>query len=53
LNLNPKTQARRGLRVYNTTNGIVTLRKHVSVDHSIIFLKIEEEVNNPLKKEER
>jgi hypothetical protein len=37
LNLNSKTQVKRGLIIYNTTNGITTLRKHVNVDHSIIF----------------
>jgi hypothetical protein len=41
LNLNPKTQARKGLIIYNTMNGIATLRKHVNSDHFeiiIIFL---------------
>jgi hypothetical protein len=33
LNLNPKTQARKGLVKYNTMNGIATLRKHVNLDH--------------------
>jgi hypothetical protein len=38
LNLNPKTQGRRGLIIYNTTNGIITLKKHVNVDYSnLIF----------------
>jgi len=31
LNLNPITQARKGLIIYNTTNGISTLRKHVNL----------------------
>jgi len=52
LNLNPKTQTRRGLIIYNTTNGIVALRKHGSVDHSILFFKIKKKVNKPLQKEE-
>ncbi len=30
LNVNPKIQARKGLIIYNTTNGIATLRKHVN-----------------------
>jgi hypothetical protein len=33
LNLNPKTQARRRLIIYTTTNGITTLIKHVNLDH--------------------
>jgi hypothetical protein len=52
LNLNPKTQARRGLIIYNTSSGIIALRKHVHVNHSICFL-IEEEVNNLLKEKKR
>jgi len=38
LNLNPKTQARRGLIIYyNTTHGIPKLKKHVNVNHFNIF----------------
>jgi hypothetical protein len=37
LNLNPKSQARKGLFIYNTTNGITTLRKHVNSNHSNVF----------------
>ncbi len=37
LNLNPKTQTRRGLIICNTFNGIIALRKHVNVDHFNIF----------------
>ncbi len=33
LNLNPKTQARRRLIIYNITNGITTLIKDVNSDH--------------------
>ncbi len=44
MNLNPKTQARKGLIIYDTTNGIVTLRKHVNIDHSNVLKKIEEEI---------
>ncbi len=33
LNVNPKTQVRKGLIAYNTTNGIATLKKHVNSDH--------------------
>ncbi len=42
LNLNSKTQGKRGLIIYNTTNGIIALRKHVNVDHSILFNFFEE-----------
>jgi len=52
LNLNPKTQARKGLFIYNTTNGITTLRKHVNSNHSNGFFLIEE-MNCPLKEKER
>jgi hypothetical protein len=53
LNLNPKTQAKKRLTIYNTSNGKITLKKHVIVDRFIIFLKIKEEVDNPLRKEEK
>ncbi len=33
LHVNPKTQARKGLIIYNTTNGIVALKKHVNSNH--------------------
>jgi hypothetical protein len=33
LNLNPKTQDRRGFIIYNISNGIITLKKHVNLDH--------------------
>jgi hypothetical protein len=50
LNLNPKIQARiRNLIIYNTTNGITTLKKHVNPDHCNIFLNFEKEVNSPLR----
>jgi hypothetical protein len=52
LNLNPKTQARKGLIIYNTTNGIVALKKHVNSYHSIVLKQIEE-VNCPLREEEK
>ncbi len=36
---NSRTQVNKGLILYNTTNGITTLKKHVNVDHSIIAKK--------------
>ncbi len=48
---NPKIQVRKGLIIYNTTNGITTLKKHVNANHYIIEKMFEEEVNNPLRKE--
>jgi hypothetical protein len=33
---NAKTQARKGLILYNSANGIIALKKHVYVDHCII-----------------
>jgi hypothetical protein len=53
LNLNPKTQARKWLIIYNTINGIVALKKHVNSDHSNVLKKNEEEVNCPLSEEEK
>jgi hypothetical protein len=51
LNLNPKIQAKRGLIIiYNIINGITTLKK---LDHSNIFYKFEEEMNIPLRKDEK
>jgi hypothetical protein len=38
LNLNPKTQAKKGLIIYiNTIDGKSTLKNHVNVNQSIIF----------------
>jgi len=46
---NCKTQTRKGLVLYNTTNIITTLKKHVNANHSIIAKMFEKEVNSPLK----
>ncbi len=48
LNLNPKTQTRKGFIIYNTINGITTLKRHGNLDHCSFFFKFEE-VNCPLK----
>ncbi len=48
---NPKTQTKKGLILYNTTNGITSLKKHVKVNYSIIAKMFENEVNNPLRGE--
>jgi hypothetical protein len=40
---------KKGLILYNTTNIITTLKKHVNANHSIIAKLFEEEVNSPLK----
>ncbi len=48
---NPKIEARKGLILYNITNGIKTLKKYVNVDHSIIAKMFKEKVNNSLKRE--
>jgi hypothetical protein len=53
LNLNSKTQARKGLIIYNTTNNIATLREHVNANHSHVLKKIKEKMNCPLREEER
>jgi hypothetical protein len=39
---NSKTQKKKGLILYNTTNGITTLKKHVNANHSIIAKMFEE-----------
>jgi hypothetical protein len=52
LNLNPKIQAERGLIIYNTTNGITTL-KNCNCGLILFFIKVEKEVNNYLTKNER
>jgi hypothetical protein len=52
LNLNLKTQARKGLIIYDTTNGIATLRKHVNTNHSNVLKRIEEEMNCLLKEKD-
>jgi hypothetical protein len=53
LNVNPKLQVRKGLITCNTTNGIATLRKHVNSDHPNILKKFEEEINCPLREDEK
>ncbi len=35
---NAKTQAKRGLILYNTTNDIITLKKHVFTNHSSVTM---------------
>ncbi len=47
LNVNPKTQARKRLITYSTTNGIDHL------NHLNIFLKFEKKINFPLKEDEK
>jgi hypothetical protein len=39
----------KGLFLYNTTNGITTLKKHVNINNSIIAKLFEEAINSPLK----
>jgi hypothetical protein len=53
LNLNPKTQTKKRLTIYNTRNDKIALIKHVNVDHFIIIFKIKEEVKNLLREEEK
>jgi hypothetical protein len=52
IGINPRTQVRKGLIFYYKTNGIISLKKHVDVDHSVIAQMFEEEVNNLLKRSE-
>jgi hypothetical protein len=52
LNLNPKSQARKGLIIYNTITNIDALTKHVNSNHFNVLRKFEE-VNYLLKEKER
>jgi len=49
---NAKTQARKCLILYNSANGITTLKEHVYVNHCMTT-KMFEEVNSLLKDVER
>jgi hypothetical protein len=42
---NLETQAKKGLIIYNKTNGITTMKKHVNADEIIIAKMFEGEVN--------
>jgi hypothetical protein len=54
LNLNPKIQAKKGLIIYNTTNGIlIELYKHVNLDHFNKILNVFYKSNSPLRENER
>jgi hypothetical protein len=53
LNINPKTQASKGLIIYNSSNDIIALRKHVNSGCFNILKKFKEEINYPLKEDER
>jgi hypothetical protein len=53
LNVNPKTQTRKGLIVYNSSNGIMALRKQINSYHLNIFLKFEKKINCPLREDEK
>ncbi len=44
LNLNPKTQVKRKLIMYNTINVIITLRKHLNSDHCNFFLNLKKSI---------
>jgi hypothetical protein len=39
----------KGLFLYNTTNGITTLKKHLNANHSTIAKLFEEAIDSPLK----
>jgi len=41
---NAKTQARKGLILYNNANGITTLKKHVYANHCMIAKIFEKEI---------
>jgi hypothetical protein len=47
---NVKIEARKGLILYNITNGIKTLKNYVNADHFIIAKMFKGKVNNSLKR---
>ncbi len=49
LNVNQKTQARKGLIIYNSSYGIVALRKHVNLDHPNSLKKFKKKIDYPLR----
>jgi hypothetical protein len=53
LNVNLKTQARKWLIIYNSSNGITTLRKHVNSNHLNILKKFEKKYHYLLRENER
>jgi hypothetical protein len=48
----PKTQARKGLILYNIRNGIITLKKHVCTNYFILGKKFEKEMNNLIREKQ-
>jgi hemerythrin-like domain-containing protein len=46
--LNPRTEKKKGFITYYKIYGIITLKKHVDVDHSIITKRFEETINNEI-----
>jgi hypothetical protein len=52
IGINPRTQARKGLVSYYKTNGIISFKKHVAVDHYFIAQMFEKKVNNLLRRSE-
>jgi hypothetical protein len=45
---NAKIKKRKGLIIYYKNYVIISLKKHVDANHSIIVKKIEEEINNEI-----
>jgi hypothetical protein len=43
----------KGLFIYNMTNGITTLKKHINANHFIIAKLFEEAINSPLKEKRK
>ncbi len=46
---NPRIKERKGNTTYLKKNGIITLKKHVDIDHVVLAKRFEEEMNSPLK----
>ncbi len=45
---NPRKKLSKGLISYYQTNGILTLKKYVDVEHDLLAKKLDEEVNSSI-----
>jgi hypothetical protein len=48
--VNSRKQLRKGLVTYYKTSGITCLQKHLDADHSTIYNRFQEEINNEREK---
>ncbi len=50
VSMNSRKQLKKGLVTYYKTTGITCLQKHLDVDHSTIYKRFQEEINNEREK---